>query len=305
MGTRVFVAGGTGTIGIPLVRALVAAGHEVVASTRTAGKADLVRSLGATPAVVDALDPAALERVVVAARPRHVIHQLTALPAAGVRRARDLAPTNRLRDEGTTNLVRAALAAGAHRIIAGSFAVLGAAEDKPGENDPAVLAVRSLESQVLDAARSGALQGIVLRYGLFYGAGSPATRELIDMVRRRRMPTVRNDSGLLPFIHLDDAVSATVAALDRGTPGATYNIVDDRPTSFSGMVDELARVAGSPQPFTVPLWLVRLMAPYMARLLTTRLSLSNADARRDLQWAPRFSSYLEGLRSDVPGGGAR
>ncbi len=296
----VFVAGGSGTIGVPLVRALVAAGYRVFATTRAEEKQAVIRGLGAMPVVVDALDAAALERAVRAAAPTHVIHQLTALPKAGPRRASDLEPTSRLRDEGTRNLLRAAVAAGARRIIGGSFAPLGAA---PAGQDPmmapAVEAVRSMESQILDAARRGHIEGIVLRYGFFYGPGNPPTEEMIALVRRRRVPVVRGDRGQLPYIHLDDAVAATVAALERGSSGSAYDIVDDHPTSFSDVVAEMAQIVGAPRPFTVPAWLPRLVSPYMARMLMTELRLSNEQARRDLGWAPRFPSYREGLRQTV------
>ena len=295
---NVFVAGGSGTIGVPLVRALVAAGHRVHATTRSNDKQAMIGGLGATPVVVDALDAAALERAVRQAEPTHVIHQLTALPKTAPRRAIDLEPTNRLRDQGTRNLLRASIAAGARRIIVGSFAPVAAVPAASGDPniDRAAVAARSMETQVLDAARSGAIEAIVLRYGLFYGPGNPATDDLISRVRKRRLPRVRGDRGQLPYIHLDDAVAATVAALDHGRSGEVYDIVDDRPASFSEMVTELARVSGAPAPFAVPPWLVRLGAPYMARLLALRLPLSNAKARSELGWAPRFPSYREGLR---------
>jgi nucleoside-diphosphate-sugar epimerase len=299
---NVFVAGGTGTIGVPLVRALVARNHRVFATTRSAEKQTMLRGLGATPVVIDALDGAALEKAVHAAAPTHVVHELTALPKTGPRSARDLEPTNRLRDEGTRNLLHAAVAAGAQRIIVGSFALIGGAPAR-ARSDPqldyAAEAVRSMESQILEAARRRTIDGIVLRYGLFYGPGNPATDELIALVRRRRLPRVRNDRGQLPYIHLDDAVAATVAALERGTSGSVYNIVDDHPVSFSQVVTELANVAGAPSPWTVPAWLVRMATPYMARLFTIRLSLSNAQARQDLGWTPKFPSYREGLHQTI------
>ena len=167
---NVFLAGGSGAIGVPLVRLLVAGGHQVTALTRSSANATMLRGLGATAAVADALDPDALHRVVVAAHPTHVIHQLTALPKAGPRRATDLMPTNRLRIDGTRNLIAAAVAAGAARIVGGSFALMGAASTQPIPADvrDAADAVRSMESQILEASRSGAIEGVVLRYGLFY-----------------------------------------------------------------------------------------------------------------------------------------
>jgi len=299
---RVFVAGGSGTIGVPLVRGLVARGHHVVATTRSPAKETMLHGLGATPVIVDALDAAALERALIASAPTHVIHELTALPRTGPKRASDLEPTNRLRDEGTRNLLHAAIAAGAQRIVAGSFALIGAAPRVPTTDVQiarAAQAVRSMETQVLDASRGGRIEGIVLRYGLFYGPGSPSTDELIALVRKRRLPRVRKDPGQLPYIHLDDAVAATIAALDHGSPGGVYDIVDDRPTSFSEMVTEMADVAGAPRPFTVPAWLPRLVMPYMSRLFTLQLPLSNATARLELAWAPMFPSYREGLRHTI------
>jgi nucleoside-diphosphate-sugar epimerase len=295
---RVFIAGGSGTIGVPLVRALVRAGHQVTATTRSPEKQLLLRGLGATPIVVDALDADALAAAVRAAAPTHVIHQLTALPKAGIRRASELEPTNRLRDEGTRNLLSAAIAARATRFIGGSFALLGAAP-APAMGDsgtgPAGDAIRSMESQILNAARAGAIEGIVLRYGMFYGAGSPSTDELVKMVRRRRLPAIRHDRGQLPYIHLDDAVSATIAALDHGRSGETYDIVDNRAMSFSDMVRELAGAVGAPPPFTVPAWLPGLVMPYMARLIAIRLPLSNAKAATELGWHPRYPTIHEGL----------
>jgi 2-alkyl-3-oxoalkanoate reductase len=253
---------------------------------------------------VDALDAEALERAVRSAAPTHVVHQLTALPKAGPRRAADLDATNRLREEGTRNLLRAAVAAGARRIVCGSFALMGAApSSRPvrAAIAPAVRAVHSMEGQILDAAGRGEIEGVVLRYGMFYGPGTASTDEMIALVRRRRLPMVGGDRARLPFVHLDDAVAATVAALDRGRSGGVYDIVDDHPASFSEMVADLAAMAGAPRPFTVPRWLLRLAAPYFAQVLSMDVPVSNADARRDLGWAPRFPSYREGLRRMIEG----
>jgi nucleoside-diphosphate-sugar epimerase len=297
---NVFVAGGTGTIGVPLVRALVAAGHQVTALTRSPDKASAVRALGARPAVADALDAGALARVVLEARPTHVVHQLTALPRDGITRAEQLAPTNRLRAEGTTHLLEAAIRAGAARFLAGSFApLLAVPPDAPRLVREAVDAVGSMEAQVLEATRRGLIEGVVLRYGLFYGPGNPATERLVALVRRRRMPVVRGDQGLLPWIHLDDAVAATVAALDAAPPGRVYDIVDDQAVSISEMVREIARQAGAPDPWTVPAWLPRLVSPYMAGFFSMRLPLSNEKAAADFGWRPRYRTWREGVSQTV------
>jgi len=294
---NVFVAGGTGAIGAPLVSALVARNHRVFATTRSREKESLIHALGATPVVVDALDAASLEKAVREVAPTHVIHQLTALPKTGPRRASDLEPTNRLRDEGTRNLLRAAIAAGAQRIVAGSFALLASpptVADADAAVDRAVVALRSMESQILGAARQGTIESIVLRYGLFYGPGNPATNELIAMARKLMLPRVRNDRGQLPYIHIDDAVTATVAALERGASGGIYDIVDDHPVSMSEMAQTIAEVVGAKKPFAIPSWLPRLVAPYLAQVLSVRLPLSNAKARAELGWRPLYPSIREG-----------
>ena len=293
---RIFVAGASGTIGIPLVRALVAAGHQVTALTRSPQKRDELRRLGATPAVADALDADSLHSAVIAAKPTHVIHQLTALPKEGPSRASDLAATNRLRIDGTRHLLEASIRAGARRFIGGSFALLPGADSAtiPGINEAAD-AARSMETQILKASRSEQIEGIVLRYGLFYGPTNPGTIKMIEMVRKRRFPTIRGDNGLLPFIHLDDAVSATLAALDHGPAGSVYDIVDDRAISISEAVRLIAQYAGAPAPRAVPAWLIRMMMPYRARMLSMRLPLSNAAARAELDWRPTFPSFGDGL----------
>jgi nucleoside-diphosphate-sugar epimerase len=295
---NVFIAGGSGAIGVPLVRALVAGGHQVTALTRSASKEPMLRALGATPAVADALDAAALCRVVVAAHPTHVIHQLTALPQGGPKTAKELAPTNRLRIEGTRNLVDAAVAAGAKRFVVGSFAMLAAA--KPGlrpQIEEAAQAMRSMESQVMDANARHLFEGIILRYGLFYGPDNRMTKQMIALARRRLLPAVRGDQGLLPPIHLEDAASATVAALEHGTPGSIYDIVDDHPVSMSEMARTIAETVGAPKPFAIPSWLPKLLAPYLAQVLSVRLPLSNAKARAELGWRPRYPTIREGYSS--------
>jgi nucleoside-diphosphate-sugar epimerase len=294
---NVFIAGGSGAIGVPLIRALIGAGHQVTALTRSTTKADMLRTLGATPAIADALDAEALRGVVTAARPMHVVHQLTALPKGGPRSARDLEPTNRLRVDGTRNLLEASVAAGARRLVVGSFAPLGdiRTEDLPAEVRPAAEAVRSMESQALDAGRSGRIEAVVLRYGLFYGPDTASTAQMIAMARRRMLPRIKDDRSLLPWIHIDDAARATVAALDAGQPGTIYDIVDDRPVSFSEIVDALASAAGAPRPIAIPAWVLRLAMPYMAGMIGLRAPLSNDKARRDLGWRPAFPTIDEGL----------
>jgi len=294
---NIFVAGGSGTIGIPLVRALVAAGHTVTAMTRSPHKEAELRALGASVAVADALDRRAVARVVADARPTHVIHQLTALPKAGVRRTSDLEATNRLRIEGTRYLLEAAVEAGARRFLAGSFAMLSARDGRTVSAAAAAVAVRSMETQVLEATARRAIEGVVLRYGLFYGLTVPSTVTLIDKVRKHRLPVVRSDAGQLPVINVDDAVSATVLALDRAPAGAVYDIVDDRPVSLAEIVSTVAEYTDSSVPWRVPAWILRLLTPYTARLISMRIPLSNAKAKTELGWRPAYPTIREGLAS--------
>lgn len=298
-GMHILIAGGTGAIGLPLAHALSDAGHQVTALSRSTARHAGLRESGITGVAVDALDRDALVRVVERARPTHIVHQLTALPEGGPRRNTDIEQTNRLRIEGTRNLLDAAIHAGAKRFIAGSFAVLAEA---PG--NPAGDAVRSMEAQVLDATRRGAIDGVVLRYGLFYGLEAGSTRAMLDMVKGRRLPVPREDHGVLPMIHVADAVSATQQALQHGTPGAVYNVVDNQPVSMTRLIEVMADAVGAPRPFRIPVWLMRLLAPVPARMSRIQLRLSNADTRSALRWSPRYPTIDDGMRalSPVPSG---
>jgi nucleoside-diphosphate-sugar epimerase len=293
---NIFVAGGSGTIGVPLVRALTAAGHHVTALTRSAGKRKTIEGLGASAALADALDRDALITAVESAHPTHVIHQLTALPKDAPRRASELEPTNRLRIEGTRNLLDAAIKAGARRFVVGSFGPL-APRASGEQEEPVTAAIRSMEEQVLDATRRGSIEGVILRYGLFYGHDAPSTSAMIEMVRKHRLPVVRGDASELPAVNLDDAVSATILALDRAPAGAVYEIVDDRAMSMTEIADAIAEYTASPRPWRVPAWLPRLLAPYMARMTSMRLPLSNAKAKAELGWRPKYPTMREGLAS--------
>ncbi len=292
---KVLVAGGTGTIGLPLVHALVSSGHQVTALSRSKTRHAQLRDAGATALAVDALDPSAIRAAVVESRPTHVIHQLTALPKEGPKHSRDIEATNRLRIDGTRNLIEASIQAGVQRLIVGSFAILAHAADAGAQASAAADAVASMERQVLDASARGALEGIVLRYGMFYGSQVPSTQALVAMVHRRRMPVIRNDAGQLPFVHIDDAVNATVRALDRGAPGTVVDVVDDRAVSFAEFVGAIAAATGAPKPLRVPGWVARLLAPAMARMLAVQLPLANTTARTELGWRPNYPTIAHGL----------
>ena len=309
---KVFIAGATGALGLPLARELVARGHEVIGLTRSPAKRSLLANVGARAVVADVYDAPELEGAVRAAAPTHVVHMLSALPKNGPLRVADIAATNELRVRGTTNLLRAAIAAGAQRIVGESFSGVygyGDLGERPrDENDlplvreadagarAVVEALRSLEDQLLAANAQGAIEAIVLRYGLSYGPENASTLYMIDMLRKRWLPVMRGAEGIGSFVHVDDAASATIAALERGRPGATYNVVDDEPVSLNTYLSALAEAIGARRPLAAPRWLVALVAPLAACMAQTRLPLSNTRARRELDWRPRFPSYREGLR---------
>jgi nucleoside-diphosphate-sugar epimerase len=322
MGTRILVAGATGTLGRPLVAALVDAGHEVVGLTRTAAKERAVERLGATAVVADALDAEATLSAVRQAAPEVVVHLLTALPTGGPTKASHFDATNRLRRTGTANLLAAATAAGARRFVAESVVYAFGFGDHgtvpltelaplrpPGRADEELVsAARTLEQQVTDASRREQIEGIVLRYGLVYGAGAGSTLAMAGMLRKRRMPLIGDGDGVASWIHVSDAVRATAAAIDRGRPGEIYHIVDDEPVAWRDYLPHMAQVVGAPAPRALPVWLARVVAPYGARFMTTRLPVANGKARRQLAWTPALPSYLAGLaelgatRATVTGG---
>ena len=306
---RVFVAGASGAIGRPLVPLLVAAGHEVTGTTRSQERAELIAAAGATPAVVDALDAAALRRAVEAAGPEVVVHELTALPDRFDPRRRDIYDaTNRVRREGTRNLLDAARAAGARRFVCQSIAFAYAPGPEPEIKDEeaplslgapppfgeGVRALAEMERAVLEA---DGLEGVVLRYGWFYGPGTYYAEDgsMTADVRRRRFPIVGRGVGLFSFIHVDDAAAATVAAVERGGPGI-YNIVDDEPAGQRDWLPVYAEAIGAPRPRRVPVWLARLVAGKMASAINLQPGASNAKAKRELGWTPRWASWREGFR---------
>jgi nucleoside-diphosphate-sugar epimerase len=309
---RVFVAGATGAIGRPLVAKLIAAGHEVTGMTRSDAKAEAVRAAGARAAVVDVFDADALRAAMREATPEVVVHQLTALPDRMNFRKRDLyTPTNRLRTEGTRNLLDAARAAGARRFISQSiaFAYRNDGSRVKSEDDPlldsapgpfegGVMALREMEAMVLD---SEGLEGLVLRYGFFYGPGTHYGSEgaIVADVRRRRLPIVGKGTGVFSFIHVDDAADATVAALEHGAPGV-YNVTDDEPAAMSDWVPVLAEAAGAKRPMRVPTWLAKLLGGKQAATFASELrGASNEKAKRELGWQPVHPSWRTGFAESL------
>jgi 2-alkyl-3-oxoalkanoate reductase len=305
---RVFLAGATGVIGRPLLERLVADGHQVVGMTRSLSKADALRAAGAEPVVADGLDAQAVRDAVVKARPDAVIHELTAIPQRLDPRkiVRDFELTDRLRTEGTRNLLAAAQAAGASRFIAQSIA-FAYEPGPPGtvhdERDPLILAppaqfersaraIAELERQTIAA------DGLVLRYGYFYGPGSAISAHgaLAGEVAKRRLPIVGSGTGVWSFIHIRDAAEATVAALTRGEAG-TYNVVDDEPAPVREWIPALAQALGAKRPRSVPAWLARPLAgEYGVYTMTRAQGASNARAKAELAWSPRYASWREGFR---------
>jgi nucleoside-diphosphate-sugar epimerase len=303
---RVFVAGATGVIGKQLIPRLTAAGHEVIATTRSPGKSGLLAGLGAKPVVMDGLDAVAVGEAVGRAEPEVVIHQMTALTNASDMRHFDraFATTNRLRTAGTDHLLTAARAAGTRMFIAQSYSGWPNArtggpvktEEDPLDSDPpagqreTLAGIRYLEQVVTSAP----LTGIVLRYGGLYGPG--ASDMLADPIRKRRMPVVGGGGGIWSFIHTSDAASATVAAMQAGRPGV-YNVVDDDPAPVSEWLPYLARVLDAKPPMRVPAWVGRLAGGEVVVSMMTRVrGSSNAKAKRELGWAPQWATWRDGFQ---------
>jgi 2-alkyl-3-oxoalkanoate reductase len=306
---RVFLAGATGAIGAPLLRLLVAEGHEVTGMTRSPERAAAVRAAGAKAALADALDADAVTSATHQARAEAIVHQLTAIPQRLDPRkiVRDFAMTDRLRTEGTRNLVAAAQAVGGARVIAQSIAFAYApgppgtlhVEDDPLTSDPPAQFVRSAQA-VAELERSvlGA-HGLVLRYGYFYGPGTSISQRgsLGAEVTKRRLPIVGGGHGVWSFIHVEDAARATAAALTRGD-SAAYNVVDDEPAPVHDWVPALAQALGAKPPRRVPTWLARPLAgEYGVYTMTRAQGAANARAKQTLGWSPRHASWREGFRS--------
>jgi nucleoside-diphosphate-sugar epimerase len=308
---RVFVTGATGALGRHLVPGLVAAGHEVTATTRTPGKAAGLREEGAEPVVLDGLDRDAVIAAVQAAAPDVIMHQMTALTDMRNFRNPDklFATTNELRTRGTDNLLAAAEQAGTRRIIAQSYA--GAGPDRrPGppktEEDP--VDWRPIKSamqgpaairHVDDTVPRVAPEGIVLRYGTFYGPG--ASDLLLEALWKRQLPVIGGGAGVWSFVEVTDAAAATIAAVSNGAPGI-YNVVDDDPAPVAEWLPYLAGLAGARPPLRLPAWLGRLLAgEFVVAQMTTSRGYTNEKARKELGWEPRYASWREGFRAWVAG----
>jgi 2-alkyl-3-oxoalkanoate reductase len=302
---RVFVAGATGAIGRFLLPGLIAAGHEVTASTRSGAKAGPLAEAGATPVVVDGLDRAAVLEAVKAAEPEVIVHQMTAL--TDLRSFRNLdkqfAVTNELRTWGTDYLLEGAALVGTRRFIAQSFTGWNNARSGgpvKTERDPldprplpgttvALAAVKYLEEAVPERVP----EGLVLRYGLFYGHG--ASDVMLEAVRKRRMPVIGGGTGIWSFTEITDAAAATVAAVTKGAPGL-YNVVDDEPAPVAQWAPYLASCLNVKPPMRAPAWLGRLLGGEMiAEWMTQGRGASNEKAKRELGWTPEYPSWRDGF----------
>ncbi len=307
---RVFVAGATGAIGRQLVPRLVAAGHEVHGMTHSEAKQAMLHELGAVPVVADALDPDQVAEAVGRASPDVIVHQLTAIGALDMRHFdRDFAMTNRLRTESTDYLLSAAQAVGVRRFVAQSIAGYGAyartggpvkTEADPLDSTPVhdmretVAAIRHLEDAVLGAEWT---EGIVLRYGAFYGPGTSMApgAEQFELVRKRKFPVVGDGGGVWSFIHTADAAEATVAAVTNGGRGV-YNVVDDDPAPVAEWLPALAQGLGAKKPMRVPRFIGRLFSGEAGVVMMTQIrGASNAKAKRELAWNPAHPSWRQGF----------
>ncbi|MFW6868812.1 NAD-dependent epimerase/dehydratase family protein [Nocardioides sp. CPCC 206347] len=313
---RIFIAGATGALGSRLVPLLAEAGHEVFGSSRNEAGRAAVDALGAIGIVMDPLDADSVRAAVAEAKPDVVVHQLTALSALSGNMKKwdqDFAMTNRLRIEGTDHLIAAARESGVRRFVAQSYGGHWTNERAGGwvktEDDPLVAdpgkearetlrAIKHVE-EVVTAAPG--IEGVVLRYGNFYGPGNALSRdgEMGEMVRRAKFPVVGGGAGVWSWIHIDDAAAATVAAIERGAAGI-YNVVDDDPAPVAEWLPYLAEQLDGKLPMRLPAWLARpLIGQFGLALMTTVRGSSNAKAKRELVWAPRYTSWREGFRTGI------
>ncbi|MFA1539887.1 NAD-dependent epimerase/dehydratase family protein [Actinomadura monticuli] len=308
---RVLVAGGSGVLGRRMVPLLVERGHQVTATATSAAKLDLLERLGAEGVVMDGLEPASVGDAVAASRPDVIVHQMTAISVAHAGKAdmkhmdRWFAGTNRLRTEGTDHLLAAAEAHGVPHFVAQSYGAWNGireggrvkTEQDPVDPmtgtaaEPGMAAIRHVEDAVLKAG------GAVLRYGWFYGPGT--MDDLVEPIRKRQFPVVGGGGGYCSWIHLDDAASATVLAVEHKARGV-FAIVDDEPAPAAEWLPYLAECAGAKRPMRVPAWLARPLAGDVAVLMMTEgRGFSNARAKKELGWELRYPSWREGFKAEL------
>ena len=298
---RVLVAGATSVPGLPLLRELTARGHEVIGLTRSSSKTAPIQAAGARPVVADVFDADDIDKVVADVGPEVVVSLLTTLPKWGPKRPKDFEPARKLWSTGASNLVAAAQHAGVRRIVAESVifaygypttgpALMDETDPYPGPppkgGDEMLAALRGMERNVLSSGEHSDTEGIVLRYGCFYGPGVPHDELFVRLAKWYLLPAMTG-SGIVSWIHIDDVAKATADAVDHGRGGQMYNIVDDRPQRFGDYVRELSSKLHRPRPIPISHRLVGLVASYPATAFgTTWLPLSNAKAKEELGWTP-------------------
>jgi nucleoside-diphosphate-sugar epimerase len=307
---KIFVAGATGAVGRPLVAALIAAGHSVVGLTRTAAKAEIIERMGAQPVIADGLDAVAMRAAIESNKPDAIIHEMTDLSGVSDLRHfdRSFAGSNQLRTKGVDILLAAARESGVRRLVAQSFCGWPYARigqpikietdaldpDPPAEFRAALKAIQHLEQAV---TLSSTPEGIVLRYGPFYGPGTGMLdRIMVEQIRNRRVPLIGDGAGWWSFVHVDDAAAATVKALERGKPGNIYNIADDEPAQVREWLPALAEMLGAKRPLHLPAWVARIVAgEHLVSMMTQARAGSNAKAKMELGWKPAHPSWRRGF----------
>jgi 2-alkyl-3-oxoalkanoate reductase len=311
---KIFVAGATGAVGRRLIPILVSAGHSVVGLTHTPAKAGMIGAMGGKPVIADGLDEHAMSEAVASNKPDVVVHEMTDLKGASDLRRFDraFANSNRLRTEGTEILMTAAKDAGVKRFIAQSFCGWPYARvdgpiksetdpldpDPPHEMRRTLEAIQYLEQVVTQASEP---EGIVLRYGAFYGPDTGLfDGPMVEQIRSRRVPVIGDGDGWWSFLHIDDAAAATAAAVERGRAGSIYNIVDDEPAPARDWLPALAKMLGAKPPFHVPAWIARLLAgEHIVTMMTQGRAGSNAKAKHELGWQPAHASWRDGFAEVV------
>lgn len=312
---KVLVAGAAGALGKPTTRLLVERGHDVFGLTRSNERAGIITALGATPVFGDVLDADAIDRVIGETRPDAIAQLLNAIPKRGAIRPADLNATNKLRTVGTRNVSTAAIKHGVKRMAVESMIFGYGYGDKGGtpldedapfgepvsfeKMNPALDALATMESLVLDATERGDIEGVVLRLGLFYGPGVGSTEFMISMLRKRLMYLPGGGKGRLSWIHIEDGAAGVATALENAEPGAIFNVVDDEPASFHDLAQELARALALPGPKNLPESIARIGSSYAVEMSKTNLRASNARLKRELSWKPAYPTIRAGVAAMV------
>lgn len=316
---KVFVAGASGALGKPLVSELVARGHEVVAMTSTESKRPMLEELGASAVTGDIFDAAAMVEFVRAAEPEGVINVASKWSVYPTR-VSQVTPANQIREQGARNLVAAAVVAGARRYVNESMMFVYGygdhaqplTEDQPPGRERrrglqrVIDAIVVAERIVREHSERGDIEGSSMRFGFFHGQHADSTRQMFDMVRKRKLPLVGRGDAVRSWIELEDAARAVADALERAPAGSVYNVVDDEPVSMRDYIGEIARLTGSKPPRRMPYWLINAGASYVAPAFGRgRLPISNARLKQDLGWSPRYPTYREALRPLATGAADR